>query len=133
MGDILAHRVFGGSRASTRTGRHLARLAALSLALAFLGCHNIPPLDTTALDNAGMSYDAVQQLKALHITAPEVAQVATMRQAGFDDAACVQVFGIFHGRNQKFDAGDAIAGLAQAGMGEDASGAGRLNWQAGMR
>jgi hypothetical protein len=118
MGDILASRIFGGSRRTTRAGKHLARCAALCVALVFLGCHNIPPLDTTPLDNAGMSYDAVQQLEALHITAPEVAQVAAMRQAGFDDAACVQMFGIFHGRNQKFDAGDAIAGLAQAGMSE---------------
>jgi hypothetical protein len=119
MGNILANRIFGGSCGTTRTAMFLARLAALIVALAFLGCHNVPPLDTTPLDNAGVSYDAVQQLEALHITAPEVAQVATMRQAGFDDAACVQVFGIFHGRNQKFDAGDAIAGLVQAGMGED--------------
>ncbi|HEX4074838.1 MAG TPA: hypothetical protein VHX49_05530 [Candidatus Acidoferrales bacterium] len=119
MGDILANRIFGGSRGTTRAGKHLARFAALCVALAFLGCHNVPPLDTTPLDNAGMSYDAENQLKALGVTAPEVAQVAAMRRAGFDDAACIQVFGIFHGRNQKFDAGDAIAGLAQAGMSQD--------------
>jgi hypothetical protein len=118
MGNILANRIFDGSSGTTRTSKCLARLAAMIVVLAFLGCHNVPPLDTAPLDGAGMSYDAVQQLKALHISAPEVAQVATMRRAGFDDAACVQVFGIFHGRNQKFDAGDAIAGLVQAGMGE---------------
>jgi hypothetical protein len=119
MGNILANRIFCGSRGPARAGKHLARLAVLSALLAFSGCHNVPPLDTTPLDSAGMSYDAVQQLKALHVTAPEVAQIATARRAGFDDAACVQTLGIFRGRNQQFDAGDAIAGLVQAGMGED--------------
>jgi hypothetical protein len=95
------------------------RLAALAVALAFLGCHNIPPIDTSPLDNAGMTYDAVRQLQALNITAPEVAQVATARRSGFSDDACVQVVGIYRERKQTFDAGDAIAGLVQAGMGQN--------------
>jgi hypothetical protein len=94
------------------------RLTALAVAFVFLGCHHVPPIDTTPLDNAGMSYDAVQQLKALQVTAPEIAQVATARRGGFSDAACVEVVSTYHGRKQLFDAGDGIAGLAQAGMSE---------------
>ena len=116
MGGILRKR---GPRVLSRASRYFARLVAVSLALAFLGCHNVPPLDTTPLDNAGMTYDTVQQLKALHVNAPEVTEIATARRAGFDDAACVETVRIFHGRSQKFDAGDAIAGLVQAGMAED--------------
>ncbi len=118
MGYILANRVSCGSGGSTWAGKPLARLAALAVALAFLGCHNVPPLDTAPLDNAGMSYDAENQLKALDVTAPEIAQIAAARQSGFSDDACLQVVRIYRERKQKFDAGDAIAGLMRAGMSE---------------
>jgi hypothetical protein len=118
MGYILANRVFRGWGGSTWAGKRLARLAALAAALAFLGCHNVPPLDTTPLDNAGMSYDAENQLKALDVTPAEIAQIAAARQSGFSDDACIQVVRVYRERKQKFDAGDAIAGLMQAGMSE---------------
>jgi hypothetical protein len=118
MGYILANRVSRGSGGSTWAGKRLARFAALAIALAFLGCHNVPPLDTTPLDNAGMSYDVENQLKALNVTAPEVAQIAAARQSGFSDDACLQVVRLYRNRKEQFDAGDAIAGLLRAGMGE---------------
>jgi hypothetical protein len=83
------------------------------------GCHSAPLLDTKPLDNLGMSYDAIQQLKALQITAPDIAQVAEARQAGLSDASCVEVLKIYRGRNQPFDAGDALAGLVRVGVSED--------------
>jgi hypothetical protein len=119
MGYILANRVSGGVGGTAWAGNRLARLVALAVTVAFLGCHNVPPLDTTPLDNAGMSYDAVTQLKALHVTAAEVAQIATARKTGFSDDACLQVVQMYRGRKQAFDAGDAIAGLVQAGMSEN--------------
>jgi hypothetical protein len=82
------------------------------------GCHSIPPLDTKPLDTAGMSYDTIEQLKALNITTPEVAQLATARGSGFSDGGCVAVVGIYRGRQQAFDAGDDIAGLVRAQVGE---------------
>lgn len=119
MGVIQANRSHG-LRRRVWAWQRVARLAALAAALAFVACHNVPPLDTTALDNAGMSFDAVQQLKTLGVTPAEVAQVASARRGGFSDAACIQAVTIFHGRKQVFDAGDAIAGLVQANMGESA-------------
>lgn len=92
-------------------------LAAL-LGLGAVGCHSLPPLDTKPLDLAGMTYDAIQQLKAMNITAPEVTQIATARASGFSDASCIAVVGIYHGRTQGFDAGDDIAGLVRAQVGE---------------
>jgi len=117
MGFIEANRTHGLGQ-STWGWKALARLSVLAVALAFLGCHSVPPLDTSPLDSAGMNYDTVNQLKALGVTAPEVAQIATARRGGFPDDACLQVVRIYHSRNTKFDAGDAIAGLLQAGMGE---------------
>jgi hypothetical protein len=114
---ILTNRVSCGLSGSL--WKNVARLVPLIAALAFLGCHRISPVDTAPLDSAGMSYDAIQQLKALRVTAPEVAQIARARQGGFSDAACVEVVRIFRGRNQSFDAGDAAAGLLQAGVSEN--------------
>ena len=82
------------------------------------GCHRVMPVDTAPLDAAGMSYDAIQQAKALKITASEVTELAKARQSGLSDAGCVGILQIFHGRGQAFNAGDAAAGLIQAGMGE---------------
>ena len=119
MGYILANRASHGSGGGARAGKRLARLAVLAVALAFLGCHTVPPLDTAPLENAGMNYDVVTQLKTLDVTAPEVAQIATARQSGFSDDVCLQVVRIYRARKQSFDAGDAIAGLVQAGMNEN--------------
>jgi hypothetical protein len=116
MGFTQANRASHGLGGTAREAKRLARLAALAVALIFLGCHNVPPIDTAPLDNAGMNYDAVKQLMTLNVTAPEVAQVAAARQSGFTDDACLQVVRIYRGRKQAFDAGDAIAGLVQAGM-----------------
>jgi hypothetical protein len=77
------------------------------------------PLDTKPLDSAGMSYDAIQELKSLQITAPEVIELAKARANGYSDAGCVDTVKIFRSRNQPFDVGDTIAGLIRAGVSED--------------
>lgn len=118
MGYILANRVAHGPGGNAWQGKCFARLILLIAVLAFLGCHNIPPVDTAPLDSAGMSYDAIQQLKAIQVTTPEVVQIAKARQGGFSDEACVEVVRIFRERNQSFDAGDAVVGLVQAGVSE---------------
>jgi hypothetical protein len=80
------------------------------------GCHHQPLIDATALDSAGMSYDAIQQLKALNLAQTEVTELAKARQGGLPDALCVEVLQFFHSRRQAFDAGSATAGLIGAGM-----------------
>src|ERR1700730_998714 len=110
-----------GSRRDASQPRLLLFVAVLlALALVAAGWHGILPVDTTALDTAGMGYDSIQQLKTLRITSPEITEIVKARQGGFRDAACVQAFRIFHAGGQVFKAGDAIAGLVQVGMGEDA-------------
>lgn len=116
MGNILANRASCECRVAV--SRRRFSLAALALVVCVVGCHSIPPLDTKPLDTAGMSYDSIQQLKALNITAPEVAEVATARRSGFSDANCIAVVGIYRGLNQPFDAGDEIAGLVRAQVAE---------------
>ncbi len=106
-----------GQPASSRILRVRA-LAAL-LVLFSCGCHNIQPVDTAPLDAAGMTYDSVHQVKALKITAPEVASLASARRGGLSDANCIQLMQIFRARSKPFDAGETAAGLLQAGIGQD--------------
>lgn len=93
--------------------------ALLALAFAVTGCHRLQPLDTSPLDHCGMSYDAIQELKKLDITVPEVAEIVQARQAGLPDADCVEALRIYRGRSQAFDVGGALAGLAQVGLRDD--------------
>ncbi len=115
-----------GYRCACRPGR--SALRGVRLACAFLlaaaalapaGCHRGALTDTRPLDSAGMSYDAIQQLKALEITDPEAIEIAKAKEAGLSDSGCVEMEKIFRGRGQPFDAGSAVAGLLQAGMSED--------------
>jgi hypothetical protein len=83
-----------------------------------LACESLKPLDTKPLDNAGMHYSAIKELKALHITAAEVGEIAKVRQSALSDADCVSLLQIFHGRGESFTAGDAAASLHQSGVSE---------------
>lgn len=99
--------------------RGVLRFALVILMVSGLGaCDELRLLDTTPLDRAGMSYDAIKELKALHISQAEISEVAKVRSAGLSDVDCVTFVRVFHQRNQAFTAGDAIAGLYQSGMSE---------------
>lgn len=121
MGSILARMAMRGAPEFLRRricACGMALFAAVAVACA--GCSRLKPVDTTALDSSGMGYVAVQQLTALKITPAEVTQIAEARQGGFSDDDCVAILKIYRGENRPFDAGDAVAGLAQVGM-SDAS------------
>jgi hypothetical protein len=118
MGNILASKSARGARAVPRrrfiSSRAITFAAALVLSCA--GCGRMKPVDTSPLDNSGMSYDAVQQLHTLNISAAEVNEMATARQSGFSDDDCVALLKIYRSQNRPFDAGAAVAGLTQVGM-----------------
>lgn len=103
----------------TFPGRNL-RVSSLALvavlALCCGSCSRLKPVDTTPLNKSGMSYDAIQQLTTLKISTAEVAQIAKAHQGGFSDDDCVEILKIYRSQNHPFDAGDAVAGLAQVGM-----------------
>jgi len=114
---VSAHKPYCSARLRSLCRWTRARiLLAISLACltAIAGCRHKSDLDTLPLSNAGIAYDAVQKLKALNITAAEEPQIIEIRQAGLSDSACVALVQVFHGRNQSFDAADAVANFAQA-------------------
>lgn len=63
-----------------------------------------------------MTYDTIRELKSLRITSAEVAEMAAARQAGFPDGDCVEVLRVYRARSKRFDGGENVAGLIQAGM-----------------
>jgi len=99
--------------------RLILNLFVVPFAFWLAGCHQLAPLDTKPLDGAGMTYDTIQQLKSLKITAPEVTEIANAREGGLSDADCVRAVQIYHGRKEPFHDGDTIARLLQVGMSED--------------
>ena len=118
MGTVQA---IGSARGLGRAVRRRSSFATIFVfaALLFqLACESLTPLDTKPLDNAGMRYSSIKELKALHITAAEVGEIAKVRQSGLTDADCVSLLQIFHGRGEAFSAGAAIASLHQSGLSE---------------
>ena len=120
MVDIRGcHCVCGLRQPAPRTARFASYFLLAAAAFALTACHSAALTDTRPLDNAGLSYDAIQQLRALEITDAEVAQIAQAKQGGLSDDGCVEIEKLYRGRGQKFDAGGAVAGLLGAGMSED--------------
>jgi hypothetical protein len=118
MGTVEA---IGSTRGLGRAVRRRSSFAVIWVCAVLLfqvGCESLTPLDTKPLDNAGIGYSAIKELKARHITAAEIGEIAKVRQAGLSDEDCVTLLQIFHGRGETFTAGDAIASLHQSGISE---------------
>jgi hypothetical protein len=101
--------------ASTTT---LAAAFMLAATLLLASCQSLMPLDTSPLDNAGMRYDSIKELKTLHITAPEVLEIAKVRNTGLSDSDCVELLQMSHRRHEQFTSGDAISTMHGSGMPE---------------
>jgi hypothetical protein len=111
--------VANSRRSAFRLGPEAFSFLLLAMMFPLGACRRLQPVDTAPLDRAGMSYDAIKQLKALKITPGEVAEMVEARQGGLSDTGCIEIFQIYRGRGYVFDAGDAAAGLTQAGVSAD--------------
>ena len=116
MGTVQATGSTRGLGRVVRRGSSFSALLIFAFLLLQSACESLRPLDTKPLDAAGMPYSSIQELKALHITAAEVAEIAKVRQSGLSDADCISLLQIFHGRGESFTAGDAVASLHQSGV-----------------
>jgi len=94
-----------------------AAFAVLLAALAAIGgCQQKPQTETTPLDQAGMWFSNVQELRAFNLTQEEVSGLVEARQAGFSDENCVELVRLARQKHESFTDGDAIASLLQAGV-----------------
>ena len=98
----------------------LADAALLLLLAALPGCKTAPKaaVDPSPLEQAGMYFNSIEQLRGLKLTEGEVAQLALARQAGITDEDCVDLINLARRRDQPFSDGQAIAGLMRAGFSE---------------
>jgi hypothetical protein len=92
--------------------------ALLLLLLPGAGCKKIVALDTKPLDQAGMWFESIKQLRDLEITQAEIGQVARAREAGVSDAGCIELVKLARGQHQPFADGEAVASLRRAGVSE---------------
>lgn len=99
-----------------------AARAALFLGLAALlcvsGCKKAPKDDDTALDQAGMWFNSVEELRILNVSNAEIAELTKARQAGLSDQACIELVKLSRERKQPFTDGQNIADLLNAGSSE---------------
>lgn len=90
----------------------------LLLLLPAAGCKKLVALDTRPLDQAGMWFESIQQLRGMEVTQAEIGQLARAREAGISDAGCIELLKIARGRQQPFAEGEAAASLRRAGVSE---------------
>jgi len=85
-----------------------------------VGCKTkTQPADMAALDEAGMWFNSIDQLRDFHMTNPEVQQLAVARQAGVSDQDCVELVRLARSRGLTFSEGENVAGLMSAGLAEN--------------
>jgi len=118
MGTVQAIGSTRGLGRAVRRGSSFTVILVFGVLFSQIACESLMPVDTKPLDNAGIRYGSIKELKALHITGPEVGEIAKVRQSGLTDADCVSLLQIFHGRGESFAAGDAVASLHQSGLSE---------------
>ena len=108
---------------STRTdSRGFPASALLLAAMALLGgCKSAPKVDASPLEQAGMYFNNIAELRSLNLTQEEIGQLAQARQAGLTDDDCVALIKLARQHGQPFKQGDAIAGLMGTGFPEPAT------------
>lgn len=94
-------------------------LALLAALFGFAGCKKTQTTDAAPLDEAGMWFNSVDQLRDFHMTNAEVQQLVVARQAGISDQSCVELVRLARGRGLVFTSGETIAGLISAGLREN--------------
>jgi len=88
----------------------------LAVAVSRGGCDKKQQTDTTPLDQAGMWFSNVQELRPFNLTQEEVAGLVEARQAGFSDENCIELVRMARQKHESFTDGDSIASLLQAGV-----------------
>ncbi|MGA2482258.1 MAG: hypothetical protein ABSF92_03985 [Candidatus Acidiferrales bacterium] len=93
-------------------------LAATLVLMCVAGCKTHPSADFKPLDQAGMWYENIQELRGLDVNDAEVAELARLKQTGAADATCVELVKAAHAHNHPFASADAVLSLGRAGFTE---------------
>jgi hypothetical protein len=96
--------------------RNSHRLASLLLPALLAGCQSHPLTDYRGLDKAGMWSSAVEDIKKLHVSDAEVAQLVALKNAGVGDDMCVALVSAAHDHQHPFASAEAAKSLNGAGF-----------------
>jgi hypothetical protein len=89
-------------------------------ALLFAGCQHHPETDYTALDQSGMWSSSLDELKKLHASDGEVAQLTKLKQAGASDELCLSLLKIARSHQHEFTSSESVMTLSRVGYSDDA-------------
>jgi hypothetical protein len=92
--------------------------AAFLLLLTLAACKKAEPVNTQALDDAGMWFNSVAELRSMNVSNAEIGELAKARQAGLTDPSCVELIKLARSRQQSFSGGQSIAELLSTGVPE---------------
>ncbi len=99
--------------------RPASTVSLFALALLVLsGCRQLHRTDTRTLDQTGMWYEKIEELKGLDITDSEVAGVVRLKQAGISDGTCVDLVSQARAQKSTLTDADAVIELFKAGVAE---------------
>lgn len=79
------------------------------------GCQKKPQTDYTGLDSAGMWSTSLDELKKLHASDAEIAQLTKLKQAGASDDLCLSLLKAARAHHQEFTSGESAVSLSRAG------------------
>jgi hypothetical protein len=78
------------------------------------GCHQHPLTDYRPLDQAGMGSSAIEQLKPLNISDPEIQQVVSLKHASISDETCIALISTARSHHHPFTSSESVASLLGA-------------------
>jgi len=88
------------------------------VALVLPSCKRLRGPDAQPLDQAGIWYEKVQELKGLEVSESEIAEIVRLKQAGVSDATCVDLVTQARVQKRPFADADAVLDLFRAGVAE---------------
>jgi hypothetical protein len=106
-----------GTCVISRSSR-VSLLGGVLLIAALVGCQSAPKVESSPLEQAGMYFNKIGQLRDRNLSQDEVAQLAQARQAGLTDDDCIELINLARRRGEPFKEGQSIAGLLRAGFPE---------------
>ncbi|HXN23660.1 MAG TPA: hypothetical protein VOA41_13050 [Candidatus Dormibacteraeota bacterium] len=88
------------------------------IAFGTAGCAGFRSADVRPLDQSGMWYEKIEELKALKVSDAEVAELTKLKQGGLTDSTCMELISLARVQKQPFSDADAILQLHRAGVTE---------------
>jgi hypothetical protein len=88
------------------------------VAMASGGCDHFRSADVRPLDQSGMWYQKVEELKALKVSDAEVAELTQLKQSGISDNACIELVSLARVQKHPFADSEPILQLFRAGVSE---------------